>query len=196
MNFMDELLAEVEEKEEKRKLELDRLRADQLLTAIGTLEQRADDINELADSEIKLVEEYRTTEQNKIQKKISWLAWNLEQFIRSTGEKTINLPHGNLKLRLGRDKITVAELDLFLNDPSNQKFLKVIPESYQPDLSAILGYVKMTGVIPTGTEFTEAKTTFNFKTIRRNGNGTEKQQRTSEDRPSIESTDKITVAEK
>jgi hypothetical protein len=37
MNFMDELLAEVEEKEEKRKLELDRLRADQLLTAIGTL---------------------------------------------------------------------------------------------------------------------------------------------------------------
>ena len=83
MNFMDELLAEVEEKEEKRKLELDRLRADQLLTAIGTLEQRADEINELADSEIKLVEEYRSVELAKVQKKISWLAWNLEQFIRS-----------------------------------------------------------------------------------------------------------------
>jgi hypothetical protein len=127
MNFMDELLAEVEEKEEKRKLELDRLRADQLLTAIGTLEQRADDINELADSEIKLIEEYRSVELTKVQKKISWLSWNLHQFINSSGEKTIRLPHGVLKLRLGRDKVTITELQQFLDVPSNQIFLKIFP---------------------------------------------------------------------
>jgi hypothetical protein len=193
MNFMDELLAEVEEKEEKRKLELDRLRADQLLTAIGTLEQRADDINELVDSEIKLVEEYRGTELAKIQKKISWLSWNLEQFVRSSGEKTINLPHGSIKLRLGRDKVSIVELQQFLNDPLNQKFLKIIPESYEPDLSAIMSYVKSTGVIPTGAEFKEAETKYSHKTIRSESNGQNKQKRTSEARADTKSTDEIAI---
>ena len=195
MNFMDELLAEVEEKEEKRKLELDRLRADQLLTAIGTLEQRADEINELADSEIKLIEEYRTVEFTKVQKKISWLAWNLEQFIRSSGEKTINLPHGNIKLRLGRDKVSVAELQRFLDVPSNQKYLKIIPESYEPDIQAIHDHIKATGHIPDGVDFKTAETKFSYKTKRSNGDGKEQRERTSEDRTTIESTDKVTVAE-
>jgi hypothetical protein len=195
MNFMDELLAEVEEKEEKRKLELDRLRADQLLTAIGTLEQRADEINGLADSEIKLIEEYRSVELTKVQKKISWLAWNLEQYIRSSGEKTINLPHGTIKLRLGRDKITVVELHEFLDDTSNQKFLKVIPESYQPDISAIHEYIKSTGDIPSGVELKPAETKFSYTTIRSNGNGKDKQQPADEIGVGIESTDKIAVAE-
>lgn len=195
MNFMDELLAEVEEKEEKRKLELDRLRADQLLTAIGTLEIRADEINELADSEIKLIEEYRSVELAKVQKKISWLAWNLEQFIRSSGEKTINLPHGNIKLRLGRDKVIVVELQRFLDVPSNQKYLKIIPESYEPDIQAIHEHIKATGHIPDGVDMKPAENKFSYITKRSNGDGKEQRQRTSEDRTSVESTNKITVVE-
>ena len=192
MNFMDELLADVEEKEEKRKLELDRLRADQLLTAIGTLEQRADDINELADSEIKLIEEYRETEITKVQKKISWLSWNLEQFARSSGEKTINLPHGSLKLRLGRDKVTVVEIQRFLDVPSNQKYLKIIPESYEPDIQAIHDHIKATGHIPDGVDMKPAASKFSY-TIRSNKNGKEQRQRTSESGAAIESADESEV---
>jgi hypothetical protein len=195
MNFMDELLAEVEEKEEKRKLELDRLRADQLLTAIGTLEQRADDINDLADSEIKLIEEYRETEITKVQKKISWLSWNLEQFARTSGEKTINLPHGSLKLRLGRDKVTVVEIQKFLDVPSNQKYLKIIPESYEPDIQAIHDHIKATGHIPDGVDMKPATSKFSYTTKRSTSDGKEQRQRTSEDRTTIESTDKITITE-
>ena len=193
MNFMDELLADVEEKEEKRKLELDRLRADQLLTAIGTLEQRADEINELADSEIKLIEEYRKREITKVQKKISWLSWNLEQFVRSSGEKTINLPHGSLKLRLGRDKVTVVELQRFLDVPSNQKYLKIIPESYEPDIQAIHDHIKATGHIPDGVDMKPAESKFSY-TIRSNKNGKEQRQRTSESGAAIESADESEVA--
>lgn len=195
---MDELLAEVEEKEEKRKLELDRLRADQLLTAIGTLEQRADDINELADSEIKLIEEYRSVELTKVQKKISWLSWNLHQFINSSGEKTIRLPHGVLKLRLGRDKVTITELQQFLDVPSNQIFLKIIPESFEPNIQAIHDHIKTTGHIPDAVEFRPAELKYSYKTIktiRSNGNGKDKQQSADEVRIGIESTNKITVTE-
>jgi hypothetical protein len=195
MNFMDELLAEVEDKEEKRKLELDRLRADQLLTAIGTLEIRAGEINELADNEVKLIEEYRETEITKVQKKISWLSWNLHQFINSSGEKTINLPHGVLKLRLGRDKVTITELQQFLDVPSNQKYLKIIPESYEPDIQAIHEHIKATGHIPDGADFRPAENKFSYKTIRSNDSGKYKQQSADEVGVGIESTDKITVAE-
>jgi hypothetical protein len=193
MNFMDELLAEVEEKEEKRKLELDRLRADQLLTVIGTLEQRADEINELADSEIKLIEEYRSVELAKVQKKISWLAWNLEQFIRSSGEKTIIFPHGTIKLRIGRDKVSIVELQQFLDVPSNQKYLKIIPESYEADLQAIHEHIKATGHIPDGADFRPAENKFSYKTIR-SVNG--KEQRTCETRVETKSADECQIVKK
>ena len=195
MNFMDELLAEVEEKEEKRKLELDRLRADQLLTVISKFEDQAKGINELADSEVILIEGFRKTELSKLNKKISWLAWNLEQFIRSSNEKTINLPHGSIKLRLGRDKVSVVELQRFLDSPTNQRFLKIIPESYEPDIQAIHEYIKQAGHIPDGIDMKPAEAKFSYTTIRSNNNGNEKQQRTSEDRAPIESADKITVVE-
>jgi hypothetical protein len=195
MNFMDELLAEVEEKEEKRKLELDRLRADQLLTAIGTLEQRADEINELADNEVKLIEDYRSVEVSKIQKKISWLSWNLHEFMKSSGEKTIRLPHGVLKLRLGRDKVIIKELQQFLDVPSNHNYLRIIPESYEPDIQAIYDHIKTTGHIPDAVDFKPAESKFSYKTIRSNGNGKDKQQSADEVGVGIESTDKITVAE-
>ena len=194
MNFMDQLLADVQEKEEKIKLELDRLRADQLLTAIAKLEQRADEINELADNEVTLIEDYRSVEVSKVQKKISWLSWNLEQFVRSSGEKTINLPHGSLKLRLGRDKVTIVELQRFLDVPSNQKYLKIIPESYEPDIQAIHDHIKATGHIPDGADMIPAASKFSY-TTRSNKNGKDKQQSADEIGVGIESTDKITIAE-
>ena len=195
MNFMDELLLEVEKAEEKRKIELDRLRADQLLTVISKFEDQAKGINELADSEVILIEEYRKSELSKLNKKISWLAWNLEQFIRSSNEKTINLPHGSIKLRLGRDKVSVVELQRFLDSPTNQRFLKIIPESYEPDIQAIHEYIKQAGHIPDGIDMKPAEAKFSYTTIRSNNNGNEKQQRTSEDRAPIESADKIAAVE-
>ena len=55
-SFMDELLAEVEQKEQQVKIELDRLKADQLLMAVAKLESQMEDVNSLADDEIKLIE--------------------------------------------------------------------------------------------------------------------------------------------
>jgi len=162
MTFIDDLLAE----SEQRELEMNKLKADQLLMAISVLEGKMEDVNKLADDEIQIIESYRETELAKLEKKSSWLAWNLEQFIRSTKDKTMKLPHGALKLRLGRDKVEVSNLDVFMKQAPKLGFLKVIPESYEPDMQKINEYIKSRGIIPDGVSMTPAKTKFSYTTLK------------------------------
>ncbi|MFN0157076.1 MAG: host-nuclease inhibitor Gam family protein [Bacteroidota bacterium] len=172
MTFIDEILLEAEKAEELRRIELDKLRADQLLMAVKVLEGQLADVNRLADDEIQIIEQYRTSEAERVQKKMRWLLWNLEQFMRSTDVKTLTLPHGVLKLRLGRDKVDVTDLNTFLNDPSNQQFLKLVPESYQPNLTTLHDYIKKTGHLPEGVNLIPAEVKFHYSTIKGdNGNG-------------------------
>ncbi len=162
MTFIDELLAESEQKE----LEMNKLRADQLLMAITVLETKMEDVDRLVDEEIHIIESYRKSEFAKLEKKCSWLTWNLEQFIRSTNEKTIKLPHGAIKLRLGRDKVEVSNMETFMKQAPKLGFLKVIPESYEPDLQKIHEYIKRKGTIPNGVTLTPAKTKFSYTTLK------------------------------
>src|SRR5260221_662745 len=178
-SFMEELLIESEAKEKQQKLESNRLRADQVLAALAVLEQKAHDVNTLADDEIKLIEEYRQVELQKIEKKASWLATNLEQFIRAENQndptcKSIALPHGALKLRLGREKVQITDMDKFMPVAQRKGLLKQIPESFEPDLRKILMYAKAAGKIP-GVTLIPATTKFSYTTLKgkTNGNGQE-----------------------
>src|SRR5258706_16365992 len=104
-SFIDELLAESEVREKEQLLQMNRLRADQVLAALAVLEQKADDVNKLAADEIQIVEEYRQMELQKLEKKASGLGVNLEQFNRSPNQadpvcKAMVLPDGSLKLRM------------------------------------------------------------------------------------------------
>jgi hypothetical protein len=161
-SFMDELLAEVEEKEQQRKIELDRLKADQLLMAVAKLDGQIEDVNKLADDEIKLIEEYRRSEVERVEKKRSWLLFNLENFARQTGEKTIRLPHATITLRKGRDKVEIEDMEKFLKIATRYGFLRTTPESKEPDMTALNAYVKRTGDIPLGTKFIPAAVNFSY----------------------------------
>ena len=151
MTFIDELLLEAEKADEQRRIEMSKLKADELLMALQVLEGQLEDVNHIANDEIQLIEQYRLTEQERLQKKVRWLSWNLEQFMRSTDMKTLRLPHGELKLRLGRDKVEVLDLQQFINDATNQQFLKVIPESYQPNLTTLHEYIRRPGTCRTAS---------------------------------------------
>ena len=195
MNFLDELLLEAETAEEKQRIELDRLRADQLLSAIAVLEAQINDANKLVDDEIKLVEEYRTMELARLNKKISWLAWNEEQFIRSTGEKTIRLPHGMIKLRMSRERVEISDLQRFLNVKSNQRFLKIIPESYQPELQAVHSHIKATGELPVGVNLIPGEVKFSYSTNKRSHDNGKDDERTDKSGIKIERTEKVEAVE-
>ena len=164
MNFLDELLAEAEVADGEHLIEVNKLRADQLLMAISLLEGRSEEINTLVDSEVALFEEYRTVELSKLDKKISWLAWNLEQYMKSTDEKTMALPHGELKMRKGRDKIEIVDMQKFLPVAEAKGLLRSIPESYEPDMRVLLDYAKYSGITPPGCSLIPASTKFTYKT--------------------------------
>jgi len=145
---------------------MDKLKADQMLAAIEKLDEQMNEVIELADEEIKLIEEYRKQELEKLDKKRSWLTFNLEGYIRSTGEKTITLPHGQIKLRQGRQKVQVIDMDKFLKVGDKLNLLRKIPESLEPDISAIHQHIKRTGEIPRGVEVFQGETKFSYSLTR------------------------------
>ncbi len=181
MNFIDELLADQEQKE----LALNKLRADQVLMAVSVLERHADEVNKLADDEIKIIEEYRQSELQKIEKKASWLVASLEAFMRSSNEKTMNLPHGTMKLRMGRDKIVILDQKQFTQYAASRGLLRSIPESFEPDLAKIHDYIQRTRTVPDGVQRIPAKTKFSYTTLKgQNGDAEQSEVRAEAERGS------------
>jgi hypothetical protein len=178
MDFIEELLAEAEVADAKQLIEVNKQRADQLLMAISLLEGRSEEINIMVDAEVALFEEYRSVEISKLDKKITWLAWNLEQYMKGTGEKSLALPHGDLKLRKGRDKIEITDMPTFLKVAGQKGLLRAIPESYEPDMRALTEYAKYSGVTPPGCSLIPASTKFTYKTKGvSNGSSSDKHER-------------------
>ena len=179
MTFIDELIAESEIRDKAHQLEMTKLRADQVLAALTVLETQADDVGKLCDAEIKIIEEYRAVEHQKLAKKMGWLEWQLEQFMRSTNaqtnEKTLNLAHGSIKLRMGRDKLEITDLEKYRPFAQSKGLLKQIPESYEPDMQKLQAHLKIYRTIPPGVSLIPAQTKFSYKTLRKESNGNRKE---------------------
>lgn len=173
MTFIDELIAESEIQDAKHAVEMTKIRADLILAALIVLENKVDEVNQLADDEIGIIEEYRQVELAKLDKKIGWLSFQLEGFIRASGDKTMNLAHGSIKLRMGREKIEITDPEKFLPIAERKGLLKTIPEESVPDLSKIQMYIKSHGAILPGIAITPAQIRFSYKTLKgiKNGNG-------------------------
>jgi hypothetical protein len=180
IDFIEELLQEAEKADQEYRVEMDRLRADQILAAIGKLEEGMTEVNDLCDKELKLIEEYRSNELARLDKKRSWLEFNLEGFMRSTGEKTLRLIHGILKLRKGRDKVAVVALDEFLKIGPTLKLVRSVPEQITPDIQAIINRIKTTGDIPNGVQYIPAEVRFSYATNGGNADDTERERHEAE----------------
>lgn len=179
-DFIEELLLQAEQADQEKKIEVDRLRADQLLAAIAVLENQMADVNDLVDKEVRLLEEYRSIELSRLEKKQSWLVFNLDGFMRTSGEKTIRLPHGILKLRKGKDRVAVVAMEKFLAIGKKLGLVRTVPESAAPDIQAILSRIKTTGEIPDGVQFIPAETRFSYTTNGGHADDTEQREQPDE----------------
>jgi hypothetical protein len=180
IDFIEALLLQAEQADQEKKIEMDRLRADQILAAISKLEEGMADVNELCDKELRLIEEYRANEVARLDKKRSWLVFNLDGFMRSTGEKTVRLPHGSMKLRRGRDKAVVVAMDEFLKIGPRLKLVRSVPEQITPDIQAIVNHIKTTGEIPAGVQFIPADVRFSYTTTGGKADDTERERNETE----------------
>ncbi len=164
-NFIDELIAEAETNEEKQTLAY----FDLIIMEIARLEVEISENFNNADDEARIIKEWVIAHNSKLQEKVDYLKLKLEAFIREIGKKTIDLPHGTLKIRKMPDKVEIADMDTFLQN-ANSEVVTIVPETIKPDLSKIKTYIRNSGrplpgvIIVEGLE--QFKLTINHKTKR------------------------------
>ncbi|MHB1687917.1 MAG: host-nuclease inhibitor Gam family protein [Ignavibacteriaceae bacterium] len=140
ISFIDELIAEAEAKEELQTLAY----FDLIIAEIIRLEDEISQNFHNADEETAIIKQWSLTRNNALQEKSDFLKLKLENFIREEGKKTIDLPHGTLKIRKLPDKVEILDMEAFLQN-ANQDVVNVIPESIKPDLNKIKVYIRNSG---------------------------------------------------
>jgi hypothetical protein len=164
-DWLQELLDAEESKEKDRFIEMNKIKADHALAAISVLETQINEVNELAEKEITLVQHWNLSEVEKLQKKIDWLVWNMQNWLQSTGEKAATLPHGKIGFRMGRAKFTIIDEQKFMVTATKLGLVRVTPAKTEPDLLAIANYTKLNGgKPPVGVMLTPAQSKFTYKT--------------------------------
>ena len=156
-DFIDELLREAEEKEQK----LSREFADLMLIEISQLEKQIQSNFEQAAREREIIKNWSLKINSKLVSRIEFLSKKLEVFIKETGEKTINLPNGILKMHKKPDRVEVDDLELFLKN-ARPEWLTVIPEQVKPNLVSIKNHIR-TRPIPKGVKVIEGEVEFSYK---------------------------------
>lgn len=154
-NFLNELLAEAEVKEEKRTSAF----FDLIVMEVSKLESEISHNFTEMEKEIEIIKEWALKRNSVIQERADFLKLKLESYIRQEGKKTIDLPHGTLKIRKMPDKVEITDLNLFLTK-ANSELLTVIPEQVKPDLNKIKSFIKMTTKIPEGVNLVEGREEF------------------------------------
>ncbi|MBN1396841.1 MAG: host-nuclease inhibitor Gam family protein [Bacteroidetes bacterium] len=166
--WLTELLEQADQREEKHRIEMSKIRADQALAVIASFEEKASEIEQIAQQEIDLITSWKEFELSKLQRKISWLSFQIEQYMRTTGESTLNLAHGTIKIRKSRDKVDVIDPQKFLPIGKKLGLVRHIDAQDEPDLNAIRAYLKTHGNRPPiGVTVTPGQPTFSYKTIKK-----------------------------
>lgn len=193
-DWLQELLDAEEAKEKQQLIEMSKIKADQALAAIAVIEAKINEVNEIAEKEIDLIQKWNMSEVTKLQNKIDWLVFNLENYMKATGEKTITLPHGQIKYRMGRDKVEVIDLQKFLPLGQRLGLVRITPAKTEPDLVAIAAYCKLNNKPPTGVMLTPAQPKFSYKTKGVNDVTTERNNEQTEAGSDTRQTDKAHAA--
>ncbi|MCB2203456.1 host-nuclease inhibitor Gam family protein [bacterium] len=161
-SFIDELI----EEQENHDAAQTEAHADLLLLEISNLQQSIADTFTTAEEEQTLIQKWALSRTTKMQDRIDRISQYLETFMterhESSGEKTLNLAHGTLRIRKSREKVEITDLGEFLKH-ARPEMLRTQPESSAPDMAGIRSWMKMSGKVPPGVEVTPGKNEFSIK---------------------------------
>ena len=180
--WMEKFLQEVEEGEKISEKE----HVDLLLIEIKSLQGQIAVNFKQADREVELIKEWVLSKNLKLHDRVCRIERILEKFIRETGEKTVDLPNGTLKLHKKPDKIEIEDLELFLKN-ARMEMLARVPETYKPDMTKVKQYCASHLNPPAGVLVTKGKPEFTYK-LKKEGES-DADRAAEKIRDSIESTD-------
>ena len=156
--FIDDLLAEAELKEADEAL----AHYDLVVREVARLEGEIAAVTSNTDREVQIIKSWALDRNVKFFDRIEFLQLKLESFIRAQNKKTIELPHGTLKLRAKQDKVEITDLELFMKSATKDLII-IKPEEIKPSLTSIKKWYKMTSKLPDGVAVIEGKTEFTLK---------------------------------
>ena len=156
--FIDDLLAEAEIKDADEALAY----YDLVVKEVARLESEIAVVTSNTDREVAIIKNWALERNVKFFDRIEFLQLKLEAFIRAQDKKTIELPHGTLKLRAKPDKVEITDMELFMKS-ATKDFVIVKPEEIKPSLTSIKKWIKMTTKVPDGVAVIEGKTEFTLK---------------------------------
>ena len=124
--------------------------ADVLLIQIGEIEKEKYLIEDVYKKEIEHINYWRDEENEKLDKKYSWLTYNLEVFLVKSEKNRLNLPHGQVGYRKQPFHVEII----------NEKKLisgGFVRTKESVDKKSILNHFKTSGEIPQGCEIERPK---------------------------------------
>jgi phage host-nuclease inhibitor protein Gam len=154
-NFIDELLADVEKQETQQTAAY----YDLLILEIAKLEEEIAHNFTESDKEVAIIKEWALKKNAALNERSQLLRMKLEDYIRNEGKKTMDLPHGTLKIRKSPDKIEITDMQIFLKN-ARAEMLSIVPEQVKPDLNKIKAFMKVSNKIPDGISVVEGKEEF------------------------------------
>lgn len=169
INFIDEMLREIEAAEEKQT----EAGYDLMLLAIKKYQSEIKHNFEEADKECQLIQNFVLSKNSQIQEKISWLERKLESYIREREVKSIPLPNGTLKMHKKPDRVEIEDLELFLKNARKEWLTEV--KQVKPNLLAIKNHIR-TRPTPSGVKVIEGQVEFSYSLNKEEENAGEETQ--------------------
>jgi hypothetical protein len=155
--FIDELVKEAEEKEQKLNREL----ADLMLLEIRNLHEEIERVFDQAEKERTIIKNWAITKNSKLTSRIEWISKKLELFLKEENVKTLELAFGSLRFRKQPDRVEILDNELFL-DNATSNMLSIIPETAKADLNKIKAFIKRSGRTPKGCEIIAGELKFSY----------------------------------
>jgi hypothetical protein len=155
--FIDDLVKEAEEKEQKLNREL----ADLMLLEIRNLQEEIERVFDQAEKERTIIKNWAITKNSKLTNRIEWISKKLELFLKEENVKTLELAFGSLRFRKQPDRVEILDNELFLNNATSN-MLSIIPETAKADLNKIKAFIKRSGRTPKGCEVIPGEVKFSY----------------------------------
>jgi hypothetical protein len=156
-SFIDQIVGEAEEKEQKLNREI----ADLMLLEIRNLQEEIERVFEQAERERTIIKNWAITKNSKLTNRIEWISKKLELFLKEENVKTLELAFGTIRFRKQPDRIEIVDDELFLNNATSN-MLAIVPESAKADLSKIKAFIKRSGRVPQGCEMIPGGIKFSY----------------------------------
>jgi hypothetical protein len=144
--FIDDLVKEAEEKEQKLNREL----ADLMLLEIRNLQEEIERVFDQAEKERTIIKNWAITKNSKLTNRIEWISKKLELFLKEENVKTLELAFGSLRFRKQPDRVEILDNELFLNNATSNM------------LNKIKAFIKRSGRTPKGCEILPGEIKFSY----------------------------------